>query len=156
MADSDLLEALHTIPANLPYGDWLNVGMALKAAGYPLEVWDSWSQTDPAGYHKGECARKWKGFSNTSQGGISELTIFQLAKEHGYRRKKEQHAIGWDDWIGTDAGSHILKDSGGAGQLRKYLETLFDPDDIVNFVTNDVYSFDGVWKPGHGTYRKVG
>ena len=33
-------------PGSLSYQDWVNVGMALKLEGYPISVWDQWSQKD--------------------------------------------------------------------------------------------------------------
>ena len=33
-------------PGSLNYQDWVNVGMALKLEGYPVSVWDQWSQKD--------------------------------------------------------------------------------------------------------------
>ena len=33
-------------PGSLSYQDWVNVGMALKLEGYPVSVWDQWSQKD--------------------------------------------------------------------------------------------------------------
>ena len=54
-----ILEALkHIHVANLSYQEWVNVGMALKAEGYPCSVWDEWSRNDSR-YKRGECERKW-------------------------------------------------------------------------------------------------
>ena len=41
-------------PGSLSYQDWVNVGMALKLEGYPVSVWDQWSQKDFGRYHAGE------------------------------------------------------------------------------------------------------
>jgi len=56
-----ILEALHTIPPDLDYHDWLRIGAALKREGFPLEVWDAWSSGGQK-YKPGECARKWRSF----------------------------------------------------------------------------------------------
>ena len=37
-------------PGSLSYQDWVNVGMALKLEGYPISVWDQWSQKDFSRY----------------------------------------------------------------------------------------------------------
>ena len=50
-------------PGSLNYQDWVNVGMALKLEGYPISVWDQWSQKDFSRYHSGECERKWSIFT---------------------------------------------------------------------------------------------
>ena len=39
-------------PSSLNYQDWVNVGMALKLEGYPVSVWDQWSQKDFGRYTK--------------------------------------------------------------------------------------------------------
>lgn len=57
--DMDLLTPLAYIrPSELNYQDWVNVGMALKEAGYSVSDWDDWSRDDSR-YHPGECEKKW-------------------------------------------------------------------------------------------------
>lgn len=64
----NVLSALNRIPcADLTHDEWVRVGMALKAEGYDLNVWDDWSSQDAGRYHPGECARRWnEGIFNTS------------------------------------------------------------------------------------------
>ena len=51
----NILEALKYINvASLSYQEWVNVGMALKAEGYDVSVWDEWSRNDSR-YKAGEC-----------------------------------------------------------------------------------------------------
>ena len=58
MMDTALLSALEHIPvSSLDYSEWVAVGMALKAEGYPCSVWDDWSRNDQR-YRPGECSRK--------------------------------------------------------------------------------------------------
>lgn len=38
-------------PGSLNYQDWVNVGMALKLEGYPVSVWDQWSQGKTFGWY---------------------------------------------------------------------------------------------------------
>ena len=79
--DIDLLTLLPYIhPSELSYQEWINVGMALKEAGYSASDWDDWSRRDSARYHRGECARKWSGFSGS---GITCGTLVQIARDHG-------------------------------------------------------------------------
>ena len=58
------LEALDC--AGMTHAEWIQVGMALKAEGYDVSVWDAWSRRDPARYHPGECAKKWASFRGSS------------------------------------------------------------------------------------------
>ena len=44
---TDLREIIEYLnPAELEYQEWVDVGMALKHEGYPMEIWDSWSRND--------------------------------------------------------------------------------------------------------------
>lgn len=48
---TDLREIIEYLnPAELEYQEWVDVGMALKHEGYPMEIWDSWSRNDSR-YH---------------------------------------------------------------------------------------------------------
>ena len=53
-------------PASCTYDEWLNVGMALKHEGYPMDVWEAWSAYDAARFKDGECAQKWAGFNGST------------------------------------------------------------------------------------------
>jgi len=65
---TNLLEILPFIdPGMLNYQEWVNVGMALKDAGYTASDWDSWSRSDSQRYHGGECFRKWDGFHGSTK-----------------------------------------------------------------------------------------
>lgn len=63
-----------------PYDDWIKVGMALHAAGYPLETWDSWAKGSPKynGYEGHE--QKWAGFGRYQGTPVTIATIVDMAK----------------------------------------------------------------------------
>lgn len=87
----DMRKVLAAIPcAQLERGAWVKVGMALKALGYDVDIWESWSAEDSTRYKPGECARKWRGFKRTGVGGTY---LIELAKSYGWqppaRQKKE-------------------------------------------------------------------
>lgn len=156
----DVLKALWAIKASLlDYADWISVGMALKEEGYPLSVWDEWSQNDDR-YHPGECEKKWNSFSSSAtpvRGG----TIIKLAKEQGWT--PEDDVLDYDDTIidYSSPSSSVpvpRKDPGNSPvqELKTYLNTLFLPDEIIGYVTNDAYqNADGKWVPGKGVYDKT-
>ncbi len=75
-------EALSAIPPDLPREDWVRAGMAAKAAGLDLDDFTSWSSR--AGNFGGErdCRDVWRSFKGE---GIGEGTLFQVAREHGWR-----------------------------------------------------------------------
>lgn len=80
----DLTEVLYAIPVCvLSYDDWVHVGMVLHKLGFPVSLWDAWSQTDAARYHPGECYAKWGKFDGRCLAGGGWL--IRLAKQFGYR-----------------------------------------------------------------------
>ena len=133
-------------PGSLSYQDWVNVGMALKLEGYPVSVWDQWSQKDFGRYHAGECERKWRSFSGSSSP-VTGGTIVQMAMERGWVPEKG-HELDWNDSIQVDSDRVVVdknwlegreiqepKNWNPAEQLITYLETLFEAGENVGYVT---------------------
>ncbi len=164
----DLLELLPYIPpAELDYQSWINVGMALKEAGYAVQDWEKWSSNDPVRYHPGECERKWESFRGAANP-VTGGTIVQMAKERGWQphgADGEGYELSWDSMIGTgerkvvDAswleGKEILEPSmDPVHQLIKYLETLFDPSENVGYVTES-WEKDGKYMPSKGSWDRT-
>jgi RecA-family ATPase len=156
----NLLEALNQIDvSSVSYQDWINVGMALKAEGYECYVWDNWSKNDKR-YKDGECDKKWRGF-NGSSNPVSGGTIIKLAKDYGWipPTKINGGLIEWDDIISYDGDGMIYDPRTSmkpTEQLIKYLETLFKDNDLVAYVTNDVWkNADDKWMPGKGHFDRT-
>ena len=160
----NLLELLDAIdPSSLSYQEWVNVGMALKEEGYPCSAWDNWSMADSR-YHTGECSKKWNGFHGTGTP-VTGGTIYQLAVEAGWSPTKTAHELDWDDEIGRDyqivdknwiEGKEVQEPTNWdpAGELIKYLETLFDSTENVGYVTS-VWEKDGKYMPSKGSYDRT-
>lgn len=147
----DLLPLLNYIdPASLSYDGWLSVGMALKHEGYTASDWDEWSRND-ARYHTGECFTKWDSFQGTSSP-VTGGTIFHLAVENGFvpttMHDDGRGALDWDASIKYDNDYQLLDKSYIDGkeihepkhwnpvqEIVKYLDTLFQSDDIVAYST---------------------
>lgn len=151
MEDNNLLELLSYIPPDsLSYTEWINVGMALKHEGYTASDWDEWSRND-ARYHTGECFMKWDSFQGTSSP-VTGGTIFHLAVENGFVPQTfhddGRGALDWDASIKYDNDYQLLDKSYIDGkeihepkhwnpvqEIVKYLDTLFESDDIVAYAT---------------------
>ncbi len=80
-----IAEAVAHIPnSDLPYDEWIKVGLALYAALGPegRDLWDVWSaeatKNDPA-----HTAEKWDSFSSVRN--VTVGTLFWLAKQNGWR-----------------------------------------------------------------------
>ena len=154
-------------PASLDYQTWMNVGMALKQEGLPCSVWDDWSRSDSR-YHSGECAKKWESFGGNPNP-VTGATIVQLAKERGMPAA-ESRALDWDDEISYEAPEeHVVvnrnwvegreitppADWNPAGEMIRYLEALFEPEDKVGYVMQS-YEKDGRFIPANkGAYDRT-
>ena len=159
--DNNILSALKAIDvATLSRADWIAVGMALKEEGYPCSIWDDWSRNDKR-YHPGECERKWNSFHGSGTP-VKGGTIVQMAKDCGWTPfGGEDGCLNWDDTIEYDGADGFngftAPDSWSpSADLITYLELLFDADDRVGYVTNDVWQdAEGKWLPSKGVYDRT-
>lgn len=164
---SDLLQALDFIdPARLDYTEWLSVGFGLHESGLPMEAWDSWSQRDPARYHEGECASKWRGFGDGAGEHVRSGTIVELARRGGWSQPTAGmgEALDWDGFgvvssKGPDPAwvDQLEPTAGGkpaTTQLYEYLQAIFDEGEYVGYVT-DSYESGGRHVPTKGHYTRT-
>lgn len=152
----NLLNALNTIPAaSVSYQEWINVGMGLHSEGYGCDVWDKWSRNDSR-YHTGECERKWRTFKGNPNP-VTGATIMQMAKQYGWKPYEGDGFLAWDDTIEYDGDAYQPKDEWNpVGELKRYLELLFEPDELVSYVTESRKDTDDRWKPlGAGCFDRT-
>lgn len=127
----EILSALSCIPVRTcSYAEWLGIGMALKDAGYECDVWDDWSRDDSR-YVAGDCERRWAGFKGCERP-ITVRTIRAMARKNGW-------ISAFTDFDDDPAGP--------AEMLIRYLETLFQPDELVGFATQVRPDSHGKLKP---------
>lgn len=164
----DLLEVLNNIePAALTYQEWVNVGMALEHEGYTPAVWDEWSRRDPDRYHPGECARKWQSFHGAAYEPVTAGTIVQYARDQGWTPPYDPgQPMDWDDTISPPGvvvdrnwieGREIAEPTrwDPAGELIRYLETLFETGENVGYVVKS-WQKDEKWLPADkGAYDRT-
>lgn len=107
--------------------------MALKHEGFPASVWDQWSRADRR-YHAGECEKKWESFQGSAEP-VTGATIFQMARQNGFK-PEAGHELSWDDILSYDGEKPSESDTGSSvQQLITYLETLFEANENVGYVT---------------------
>lgn len=83
--DEQIQAALNCIPPD-DRDVWIRIGMALHSVSDKyLEVWVDWSKGSNK-FKDGECEGIWQNFT---KGKISIGTLFHIAKEHGYRYRRE-------------------------------------------------------------------
>lgn len=167
MNDYNLTEILEYIDqSTCSYQEWINVGMALKHEGYTVSDWDMWSMKDVNRYHSGECAKKWATFQGSSAP-VTAGTIIQMAKENGYHYENVSAELDWDSEIGSKdelvvvdrnwlerSEIHIPEQWNPTEQIITYLETLFEPDENVGYVTES-WEHDGKFLPSKGCYDRT-
>ena len=79
-------DMLAMIPAD-DYGIWVDVGMALKAAGADPSLWDGWSQTSVKYPGHTAIIQKWNSFNGSGKG---PGTLVHLAQTYGWKADPEK------------------------------------------------------------------
>lgn len=162
--DETLFDALWSIdPARLSYGEWLNVGMALKSVGADLQLWCDWSASDPR-YKAGEMDSKWNSFQGD---GVGSGTIIHLAEKFGWTYETRGHALNWDSVLTVrpdptffnEPEKITIKQPGQdwdpVSEIIRYLETLFKPDDKIGYTFDFYTDEDGKCKPYGGHFKRT-
>jgi hypothetical protein len=166
---TNLIELLdHIDPSMLEYQGWINVGMALKDAGHTAADWDNWSKRDIRRYHAGECFRKWDSFRGSTKP-VTAGTIIKIAQDQGWvpERSAGSYELEWDSIIGAKDDLKIIDKSwvedkevvepntwDPAGQLIKYLSTLFEASENVGYVCES-WEKDGKHLPSKGCWDRT-
>lgn len=163
----DLKELLDYIdPAECSYEEWLNVGLALHQEGYHMFVWEEWSADDGERFHQGECEAKWNSFGHYTGKRVTGATITQMAKENGWtskRNHKPDVALSFTTPVIANTDEFVIVDKNWIESsdiiipkpytetkriqdLSTYIETLFEPEEYVGYVTS---TFTNTDKEGH-------
>ena len=163
MEKNNLEELLGYIdPAGLSYQEWVNVGMALKEEGYPVETWKDWSSTDAERYDEAIFDMKWASFNRND---ITGGTIVQMAKERGWSPEKKLNVymsgdkyspvISWEDEY-IEGEQPAFSEPSYWDQKRdliRYLEAVFEPSDIIGYTMQSTLNNKGKYVPaGKGSY----
>ena len=114
--------ALAAIDSGCPREKWIQIGMAAKAAGLSFEDFHNWSKGGSKYLNEKDCLKAWKSFNKS--GGITEATLFHMARE-----------AGWKDSRSSDTGITSNKNANITQNKR-------DTKDTV--VNNDVKAL-GIW-----------
>lgn len=163
----DLTQLLPYISAD-DYETWTQVGMALKHEGYPVSVWESWSQTSPK-YVEGECAPKWNSFNEQTAEIVTGASITAMAKAGGWTPRGSGKVYGWNDRL-TDEDIRILSPDFHSNEkfeepetwdpvtdCAEFLRAVFEPSDTIMVCFDAFEREDGKWSPaGNGTNWNVG
>ena len=157
----NLLEILsHIPPSDLTYGEWTQVGMALKHEGYTAADWDSWSKVD-ARYKAGECERKWHTFNGNSEP-VTAGTIVQMAKERGltfFSHSEDNTLLDFDGVISYEGEAEPVAKPVSVNPVQEiitYLRERFEPSEYIGYVTSVYEDADtGKLSPQRGNYDRT-
>lgn len=75
--------ALFFLDASMPREKWVRVGMAAKCAGLPSSDFVEWSKAGSAYKGEKDCENAWQSFK--TEGGITEATLFGMARDQGWQ-----------------------------------------------------------------------
>ena len=163
MESNNLEELLEYIdPASLSYQEWVNVGMALKEEGYPMETWRDWSATDAERYDGTEFEEKWDSFRRHD---VTGGTIVAMAKDRGWSPEKKltvymtgtdkyKKTFSWEGPATEDLPKFKEPDRWKPAQdLIKYLELMFEPSETIGYTMQSTKNKKGKYVPaGKGSY----
>lgn len=117
------------------YFVWLKVGMALKAEGYNLDIWNTWSRQSSK-YQDGDCEEKWQTFNKS---GVTMGSIYYFAKEGGWTPKDGEVIFS------------PLRNTNALDQFKRYITELHEDSDKVCIVREATYNEDRQkWHPKNG------
>ena len=84
-SEAEVRRMLDVLDPSLPREDWIRVGMALHAGGYPFVIFDEWSARSPDKYDARTCATQWKSFK---VGPVTMGTLYAMATRDGWRPQR--------------------------------------------------------------------
>lgn len=117
------------------YFVWLKVGMALKAEGYSLDIWNTWSRQSSK-YQDGDCEEKWQTFNKS---GVTMGSIYYFAKQGGWTPKDGEVIFS------------PLRNTNALDQFKRYITELHEDSDKVCIVREATYNEDRQkWHPKNG------
>lgn len=124
----DVEQMLEALSPDMPYDDWLSVGMSLHQGGYPLATWDSWSHQSEK-YEPNCCAVRWRGFGQNT--GITMGTLVQMAQVHGWKPEVKTHDLDPTNIHGVNIAPFLDKIKNSAKSMTgTKKKTTSDPDQI--------------------------
>lgn len=144
----EALSALKSInPSDLTQDGWLKLTMAAKSAGVAFEDWDAWCRRDRERYDERENLRRWDSVDPSKPGGVTEKTLFAMARKCGWRGSagiRPLHAPRRATQLREEFPRLVLPEAGGtvpslsefakldpAEQLRRYMRALHGEDTYV-------------------------
>ena len=135
------------------YEDWLAVGMALHHAGATCELGENWSRQSGK-FKEGICAQKWKSFDSAGGATLGIGSLVEWARADGFDPYAGR-AFDWSDAVEISGGvapkiSALFNNS----DLVRYLQAVFKPDEIVNYVVESC-GRDGNFFPANRGYTRV-
>jgi putative DNA primase/helicase len=90
-------DALNYLNPDVPRKDWIQGGMAMKAAGLSFDDFHEWSKNASNYKNKQDCLSVWDSFK--SDGGITQASLFHMARQNGWSPKQPDQKFNKDNKI---------------------------------------------------------
>ena len=124
-SNNEIRDMISYLDPDCFHEEWVQIGMAVHAGGYPLEIWDDWSSKSKK-YKPGETTIKWRSFK--PDGGITIATLIEKAQLKGW--KPEEYISEPIDWDTHPAREYMIK----LGQYKPPAERAPTPEPSPNKV----------------------
>jgi len=95
-------DALFCLSADCDRVNWFKIGAAYKQAGGDFNTFDQWSATAPQRYNASNCLATWQ--SMKPDKGISEKTLYYMARQAGYKPQKADKRYVYYDYLNQAEG----------------------------------------------------
>lgn len=115
--------ALYAIDSGCSREKWIQIGIAIKVAGLSFEDFHNWSKGGSNYLNEKDCLTAWESFDKS--GGITEATLFHMARE-----------VGWKNHGGKDTSILVSNKNAKLEQNKRA---------IKDTVVNDDVSALGIW-----------
>ena len=143
--------ALNTLFASdYDYNGWKDIGISFKAAGGELADWLAWCSIDASRYEERTATQLYN--SVNKDGAITANTLWKLAWNAGWDWHERFTPLPRVERIPEKRTFDSCDE-----QAITQLCSMFEPDEIVNIVTNASIDNKGKWTPsGNGSFFKCG
>ena len=104
LSEDQIRECLDVLPLDLPYDDWIGIGMAIhhETGGERFDLWDEWSSSSPK-YSTSDYGRmKWESFGRNGERPVTARSLVKLANEHGARIDPEMASMADFDVVASE------------------------------------------------------
>lgn len=133
-AESDVLAMLAVLDPDMAYQEWITIGMALHAGGFPMAVFNNWSSKGSKYQSPRDIDFHWRSFRHS--GGITMGTLVALAQTQGWHPVCAPNEALIN--IGREAAANIFTSIKLRSQSSQSTPLLIDFDNLPGLIGQTV------------------